>query len=227
MTEAKQATIVTEQQVFDFLATHPDFLERHPKLLSHITISHQVEGGVSLVERQVKVLRDKNRELQGKLIEMLRSAQDNEQLLEKCIRLVLCLIDCQSLQQLTNTLNDLLKREFDLDLVSINLVGRWPRHDNARVYSDAKGLLQSLDCQFPDNQPICGRIDKKTRSVLFPSTTEAPGSVAILPLGQSGNMGILALLSHDATRFSPEMGDLFLQLISSVTSQMLQKFKDF
>ena len=210
MTEAKQANAVTEQQVFDFLATHPDFLERHPKLLSHITISHQVEGGVSLVERQVKVLRE-----------------DNEQLLEKCIRLVLCLIDCQSLQQLTNTLNDLLKREFDLDLVSINLVGRWPRHDNARVYSDAKGLLQSLDCQFPDNQPICGRIDKKTRSVLFPSTSEAPGSVAILPLGHSGNMGILALLSHDATRFSPEMGDLFLQLISSVTSQMLQKFKDF
>ena len=148
MTEAKQANAVTEQQVFDFLATHPDFLERHPKLLSHITISHQVEGGVSLVDRQVNELRDKNRELQGKLIEMLRSAQDNEQLLEKCIRLVLCLIDCQSLQQLTNTLNDLLKREFDLDLVSgiiVQITGpRFSEFENSNRMSSKRATVTPI-----------------------------------------------------------------------------------
>ncbi|NVJ59168.1 MAG: DUF484 family protein [Gammaproteobacteria bacterium] len=216
----------TEQQVFDYLATHPDFLERHPKLFSHMSISHQVDGSVSLVERQVKVLREKNREMQGKLIEMLDAAQTNEDLLVKCIRLILCLIDCQSLQQLTNTLQDLLKREFVLDDVSINLAGRWPRSDNVRVYSDIHRLFTDLEVHFPDNEPVCGRLDNKTRELLFSSGPKT-GSVALLPLGKQGQFGLLALYSNDQTRFSPDMGDLFLQLISSVTSQMLLRFKDF
>lgn len=226
MTAEKSATF-TEQQVFDFLAENPDFLERHPRLLSHLSISHQVEGGVSLVERQVKVLREKNRELQGKLIEMLSAAQSNEALLIKCIRLVLCLIDCQSLEQLTNTLNDLLKREFDLDAISINLGGHWPRTDNVRVYKDVTKLHSELDCHFPDDEPVCGRLDRKTREVLFANTGVQNGSVALMPLGKHGQLGVIALFSDDQTRFSPEMGDLFLQLISSVTSQMLLRFKDF
>ncbi|NVJ50924.1 MAG: DUF484 family protein [Gammaproteobacteria bacterium] len=224
---AHESTSFTEQQVFDFLAENPDFLERHPRLLSHLSISHQVEGGVSLVERQVKVLREKNRELQGKLIEMLSAAQTNEQLLVKCIRLVLCLIDCESLAQLTNTLNDLLVREFDLNAVSINLGGHWPRVDNVRIYKDVEKLHTELDCHFPDDEPVCGRLDRRTRETLFSNAPGTTGSVALLPLGKQGQLGVIALFSEDQARFSPEMGDLFLQLISSVTSQMLLKFKDF
>ncbi len=227
MNEQPTLTELSEQQVFDYLANHPDFLEKHPKLLSHLQISHQVEGGVSLVERQVKVLREKNRELQGRLIEMLSAAQTNEELLKKCIRLVLCLVDCRSLGQLTNTLSDVLQREFDLDAVSISLCGHWEKVNNARVHSNAQRLQESLGCYFPDNEPVCGRLDNKTREVLFASHAVKSGSVAMMPFGKKGQLGILALMSRDQARFSPDMGDLFLQLISSITSQMLQQFKDF
>jgi hypothetical protein len=223
----QHATQLTEQAVFDYLAQNPDFLERHPNLLSHIQLSHQVEGGVSLVERQVKILREKNRELQGRLIEMLSAAQANEQLLSKCIRLTLCLIDCQSLAQMVNTLHDVLRREFGLKAVSVSLVGRWPRVNDARVYPDVERLLKPLECEFPDNEPVCGRLDRKTHELLFAGYSGATGSVALIPLGQKGRLGLLALLSEDPAHFSPDMGSLFLELIAAVTTQMLTKFKDF
>ncbi len=222
-----QTPQLTEKEVFDYLATHPDFLERHPRLLSHINLSHDVEGGVSLVERQVKVLREKNRELQGRLIEMLSAAQTNEQLLGKCIRLTLCLIDCKSLEQMVNTLHDVLRREFGLKAISISLVGRWARVNDARIYQEPDRLFKPLECEFPDNEPICGRLDKKTQELLFSSFNGPQGSVALIPLGQHGQFGLLALLSEDPAHFSPEMGSLFLELIAAVTTQMLMKFKDF
>ncbi len=219
--------IINEQQIFDYLAAHPNFLEKHPQLLSHITVPHEVDGGVSLVERQVKVLREKNRELQGKLIDMLKAAQDNETLLGQCVQLVLCLIDCNSLEQLTNTLSDVLKREFDLDAVSITLIGHWQKVSSVRVYSDSTILQRTLDCRFPDSEPICGRMDSRIKQGLFSTSNYTQGSVALLPLGKTGQYGILALLSKDETRFSPDMGSLFLELVSAVTTQMLLKFKDF
>jgi len=227
MSIEEQTNTISEQQVFDYLASHPDFLQQYPQLLSHIEVPHDVDGGVSLVERQVKVLREKNRELQGKLIEMLKAAQDNEALLQKCIRLVLCLVDCTSLEQLTNTLEDVVKREFDLDAATIHLIGRWPKVSSVRVYSTADKLQSILECRFPDDEPICGRLDRRVKEAVFPNHSFSSGSVALLPIGKGGHFGVLALYSRDQTRFSPEMGSLFLELISAVTSQMLQKFKDF
>ncbi len=215
------------QEVFDYLAENPDFLLLHPHLLSHLTIAHDVEGGVSLVERQVKVLREKNRELQGRLIEMLSAAQLNEQLLTKCIRLVLCLIDCRTLEQWVNTLHDGLLREFDLAAVSIHLFGHWQRVEHARVHSTGQTLQQKLDCRFPDNEPVCGRMDLNIKQSLFAHHHLERGSVALLPLGKQGQYGIIALLSENESHFSPEMGSLFLELISSVATQVLMKYKDF
>lgn len=48
-----------ENEVADFLRAHPDFFERHLALLSELVVPHSSRGGaVSLLERQVGVLRD-------------------------------------------------------------------------------------------------------------------------------------------------------------------------
>ena len=48
-----------ENEVADFLRTHPDFFERHLALLTELVVPHSSRGGaVSLLERQVGVLRD-------------------------------------------------------------------------------------------------------------------------------------------------------------------------
>ena len=50
---------LAEREVADFLRRHPDFFERHLALLTELVVPHSGRtGAVSLLERQVTVLRD-------------------------------------------------------------------------------------------------------------------------------------------------------------------------
>jgi len=46
--------------VIRFLVENPNFFDQHPEALSELSISHVSYGAVSLVERQVAVLRERN-----------------------------------------------------------------------------------------------------------------------------------------------------------------------
>ena len=71
---------LSEQAVHDYLAAHPDFFERHSTLLSSLHLPHASGGAVSLVERQVSVLRQKELKLQRQLRELLNVARENDTL---------------------------------------------------------------------------------------------------------------------------------------------------
>ena len=58
---------LSEQSVKDYLAAHPDFFENHASLLSSLHLPHSTGGAVSLVERQVSVLRQKDLKLEKQL----------------------------------------------------------------------------------------------------------------------------------------------------------------
>ena len=55
---------VSEEAVREYLEAHPDFFEHNKALLSQLELPHGAGGAVSLVERQVSVLRQKELKLQ-------------------------------------------------------------------------------------------------------------------------------------------------------------------
>ena len=50
-------TQLPEQAVVDYLTAHPDFFTRHPQLLRDLSLPHDSGNAVSLIERQVELLR--------------------------------------------------------------------------------------------------------------------------------------------------------------------------
>ena len=74
---------LSEQAVHNFLAAHPDFFERHSTLLSSLNLPHASGGAVSLVERQVSVLRQKELKLKRQLKELIAVARENDVLAAK------------------------------------------------------------------------------------------------------------------------------------------------
>ena len=69
---------ITEQDIANYLANTPGFFERHAELLSTIQLtSPHGQRAVSLQERQMEMLRDKIKGLEGKIIEMIRHGQEN------------------------------------------------------------------------------------------------------------------------------------------------------
>jgi len=206
--------MLDEAKVKQFLLDNPGFLTNNPELLSHIELKHAEKDTLSLVERQVKTLREKNSQLQGQQIEMLQTAHANEQLLKLCNQLMLNLISSDSLEQFTNDLDSHIKTLFDLDAVALLLVGNYAETSVVKTYNHADNINSELSCQFPDNQPLCGRLNQQTRQVLFGDFNSDLKSCALIPLGKGCDKGLLALASTEVTRFSPEMGTLFVELIA-------------
>ena len=69
---------VTDEVVHSYLVSNPDFFERHGELLGSLRLPHAAGGAVSLVERQVSVLRQKDLQLERKLKELLEVARAND-----------------------------------------------------------------------------------------------------------------------------------------------------
>lgn len=87
----------TEQIVRDFLQANPTFLDKNPDILESLSLPHNAGNAVSLVERQVGVMRDRNKEMRKRLDNMLETAHDNDLLFEKTKRLVLNLLEAKNL----------------------------------------------------------------------------------------------------------------------------------
>ena len=69
---------ITEADIANFLAHNPGFFERNAELLASIQLtSPHGQRAVSLQERQMEMLREKIKGLEGKIIEMIRHGQEN------------------------------------------------------------------------------------------------------------------------------------------------------
>ena len=113
----------TEQIVRDFLQANPTFLDKNPDILESLSLPHNAGNAVSLVERQVGVMRDRNKEMRKRLDNMLETAHDNDLLFEKTKRLVLNLLEAKNLPALIETLYDSLGKDYAIDFYSLTLLG--------------------------------------------------------------------------------------------------------
>jgi len=90
--EKPLADEVDEKMVADYLRHHADFFERHQGLLAELHLPHKTGVAVSLVERQIKVLREQRKQLKNKLGGLIRNAQYNEELSQRLHQLTLKLL---------------------------------------------------------------------------------------------------------------------------------------
>src|SRR5438445_1495426 len=76
-----------EQSIASYLQRNPDFFERHQAVLTRLRLPH-VRGGstISLVERQIEVLREKHAALESKLADLVRVARANDAIADKLHR---------------------------------------------------------------------------------------------------------------------------------------------
>ncbi|MBV2204900.1 MAG: DUF484 family protein, partial [Pseudomonas sp.] len=123
MTEQTPATapLPDAEAVAAYLRAHPEFFVDHDELLTELRLPHQPGAAVSLVERQVKLLRERNIEMRHRLSQLMDVARDNDRLFDKTRRLVLDLLDASSLEEVVSAVEDSLRHEFQVPYVSLIL----------------------------------------------------------------------------------------------------------
>lgn len=216
--------------VAEYLQTHPDFFERHGALLSRLRLPHLRDAGatVSLVERQVEVLRERNQSLERKLKELLEVARANDALAERIHRLTQRLIAAHTLGQAIGAVETSLREDFDARnsvLVlfmeaarTLEPIGRFLRTAQA---ADAE--MKSFESLLQSGKPRCGQIRDAQRDYLFGKDSVEIGSVALTPLGPKGALGLLAIGASDADRFHPGMSTEFLTRIGELVTYALTR----
>ena len=213
---------LTREQVAIFLKSDPDFFIEHPYLLEVLAVPHDSGGAVSLVERQSSMLREKNKKLTLHLSDFCDAARHNDVQFEKTKRMVLALLDAQSLDDLGDALEESLCRDFYGDATSLILFAdRELKVNNRRMMPrEMAGLVEPL---MLSNQPSCGNLSAAENHFLFAERAPMIQSAAVIPLVQGETIGLLGIGSYDSDYFQRSQGTMFLSYVGEVLSRVASR----
>ncbi len=214
-----QSPALSEEQVADFLASHPDFFSHHPSLLENLSLSHECGPAVSLIERQVEQLRQKNLNLRHQLNNLIQVARDNDALLAKLHVLTLSLLQADTLTDVVAAVEDTLRTHFLAEWVTLKIFAGGPDLPLSGVFA-APYHVELFQTVMEEGAPYIGPPTPSQVAFLFPSEDEIR-SCALIPLRQPSLTGILAIGSRDLERFTPNLGKVILARLGEVIGTRL------
>ena len=216
---------ISEDLVIKFLRENPGFLQNHPDLLTEIDVPHASGDAISLVERQVSILREQNEQTRKRMHELIEIARQNEELARRMHQLALTLMDSDTPKEIFATLYDNLKRNFRADRVSVRLfaepafIDSFPGEEFVGKGKNEETLFVSI---IDKRQPLSGRLKRQQQVFLFGDDGDDILSAVMVPLHGPKWGGILSIGSTDAGRFQEGMGVELLANMGEVLSLILK-----
>jgi len=221
---------LSEDAICDYLEAHPDFFEQHKSLLNTMQLPHASGGTVSLVERQISLLRQKDLKLERQLRELIQVARDNDVLVAKIHQLSLQLLAKSDLKTTIMAIEEAVRSGFGADQAVLVLFcdpDAFTDIDAGRFFLAIRrddASLKPFATFLGGNGPRCGQARDTQMDFLFRDDAQEIGSVALVPLGNKAEVGFLAIGSVDADRFHPDMSIDFLARVGDLVAVALKRF---
>ncbi|EDY85791.1 3',5'-cyclic-nucleotide phosphodiesterase [gamma proteobacterium HTCC5015] len=217
----KTATTLDDKTVASYLKDHPDFFDKHLDLLALLRVPHPSGDAISLVERQIDLLRQQNRGLEDKLMELVNIARDNQRVTDHLHTLAKELVEADSLSDAVTATRDVLREQFGLEVAQLHFYEGVSNHTEATISQNQR--IAHFGEISQERRPICGHVTPQQRDIVFGEERFQVKSAALVPLYQGENIGILALGSSDEARFHPSMGVFFLSQLSALVSSSIAR----
>ncbi|HQQ75266.1 MAG TPA: DUF484 family protein [Pseudomonadales bacterium] len=201
--------------VAEYLRQHPDFFINYEHLLPDLALPHHTgEHAISLVERQVSVLRTRNRDVRNRLNRLLETARDNDRLFQKTQKLVLAILDQRNVEGIVDAVEASLRDDYQVDVCNVMLF-------------DSTSLLAaqtSIGALLNTRQPTCGHLRPQEIAFLFADASQPVRSAAVMPIANGNTvLGMLAIGSFDPDYYRSGMGTLFLTYIADVLNRAIPR----
>jgi uncharacterized protein YigA (DUF484 family) len=215
----------TEDAVIAYLQAHKDFFLHHPELLGELDIPHsEGDGAISLIERQVSVLRERHKGEQQKLYALVQTARENERVAERLHRIAVEVAAFEDVDDALDTVTQLVKELFNVEYVSFRItsqIGDRPERVDPRSPEFA-----DLYLRVSRGRSVCDNpMEPASKVFLFGENAEV-GSAVLIPLGGSRPCGILALGSSRADRFSADQGTFYLDRLGELLGATIRRLAD-
>ena len=218
-------TGITATEVADYLRRHPEFFNDYQDLLNELRVPHQSGDAISLVEKQLTVLREQNKQARKRMVALIEIARHNEELARRMHQLVLTLMDATSAREIFTMLKDNLKRNFRADRVAIRLfaepafIDSFPGEEFAGRDLPEQKLFKSV---IEKRTPISGKLKRQQQVFLFGDEGDKIQSAVIVPLHGEEWGGVLVIGSYDPEKFLESMGVELLANLAKVLSLIIK-----
>jgi uncharacterized protein YigA (DUF484 family) len=214
-------TALSPQQVADFLRDNPDFFATHADVFATMKVPHpHGAGAISLGERQILTLRERNREQEWRLNELVHNANANEGISTRLARWCARLLAETQIDLIPGEIALGLAREFDLNEVGLRLWGLPDLPDGGygeAVSEDVRTFADSL------KSPYCGTDTEFEAAGWLSAKPRSLALIPLRPLPEASTVGLLVLGSNDPERFTPDMATTFLDTVGKLASAALRR----
>ena len=204
---------MNSEDIAAYLKEHPEFFEQYADMMSQINIPHPHGGRtIPISERQILTLRDKGKQLEAKLHEIIQFGEENDAASQKIHTLSLALLRARDARSVLQAAVKHLHDDFAVPHVAMRL---WrgahaALPEFAPVSEATRGFAAAL------TEPNCSAEPAVDTAALFGETAPALHSFAYIPLRDGGTFGLLALASEAPRRYHAGMGTLYLSRLGDL-----------
>ena len=202
------------------MRTHPEFFQTYSNELSDLKVAHDSGQAVSLIERQVEVLRERIFRTRRRMNQLLQTARNNDDLFSKVRALTVALLDVSNWQDLNEVLATNMLVEFDADYVCCHVRFDEADFDHIRGYTEAAPFAPFIHGSLP----VCATLRASELKVLFPVQDHTQdGSAVLLPLTLQRGEACLAVGSRETIRFTRDLDTFFVSYIGDVLGRIIDR----
>jgi len=197
---------LSEESVLSYLSANPNFFVQNHSLLKEISVPHLLDENVSsLIEHQVKILRDENNKLKNNIEENNNRSILKDALRKNTFNSTFELLKTKTVIDFYKLLCSFLERLYETSYVRLfifNCGAEDKKIGNIYFHKNDPKLRFMFMEILNRNKPLCSSLQTEQLQMLFSKDAEKIRSNLLLPIKQSNLDGLLALGSHERNKYS-------------------------
>ena len=210
---------MNSEDVAAYLKAHPEFFEQYAEMMAEINIPHPHGGrSIPISERQILTLREKSKQYEGKLREIIQFGEENDAIGAKLHRITLALLAATDVAGAVHAIDFNLREDFSVPHVVLRV---WRGAGELPVFQPASEATRDFTARLA--HPHCCALAVADTALLFGESAPLLKSFAYIGLRDGESFGLLALASEDAHRFYPDMGTIFLSRLGDIIAAALAR----
>jgi uncharacterized protein YigA (DUF484 family) len=205
---------MNSEDIAAYLKAHPEFFEQYAEMMSQINIPHPHGGrSIPISERQILTLRDKGKQLESKLREIIQFGEENDAISQKIHAISLALLRARDAHSVVQAALKHLREDFAVPHVAMRV---W-RIEQGGGLPEFESVSEALRCFAAAlGEPRCGVEAAPETAALFGEQAPSLKSFAYIPLRDGDTLGLLVLASEDPQRYYEGMGTLYLSRLGDL-----------
>ena len=207
------ANKLNDEDIEIYLLKNTDFFIRHPSLLAELDIANPDQSISSLLDKQVKKLRDEQDELNKLLTRFLSRAKENEDLYIKTKNLILAMIKAKDKKDMLDKVASHFKDNFQVEFFKIDELSN----------NSIEKLSDEIGHDLKSEKIFSGTFNINKMEALFGKLKPASAVVSAINLDKNTHL-LIKFGSNDSSKYIGDEGTSFLSFIKEALSSLLKRY---